>query len=104
MMLSPQYRRAFLMAAALGLAVTTTGIAHAFTVENKDASGSGQGFTDLDIPKVPSAGTPDSRFKGKDGVTSYKTEFGTVQFGSRPSFDQRYNSNSLYDPFARDGR
>lgn len=105
MMLSPLYRRAFVLVAASGLAVmVTTGAVHAFTIEDKGGGGSGQGFTDLDIPKVPSAGAPDSRFKGQDGMTSYKTEFGTLQFGSRPSFDQRYNSNSLFDPFARDGR
>lgn len=104
MMHSPQYRRALALTAAFALAVVAAAPARAFTVENKDGSGSGQGFTDLDIPKVPSAGTPDSRFKSKDGMTSYKTDIGTLQFGSRPSFDQRYNPNSLFDPFARDGR
>ncbi|HVZ51710.1 MAG TPA: hypothetical protein VG986_07075 [Pseudolabrys sp.] len=104
MMLSPQYRRALVLVAAFGLAVMAAGVARAFTVEDKGGSGSGQGFTDLDIPKASSAGAPDSRFKSKDGMTSYKTDFGTVQFGSQPSFNQRYNPNSLFDPFARDGR
>ena len=104
MMLSPQYRRAVVLVAAFGLAVMATGAARAFTVEDKGGGGSGQGFTDLDIPKVPNSGTLDSRFSSKDGMTSYKSGVGTLQFGSRPSFDQRYNPNSLFDPYARDGR
>jgi hypothetical protein len=28
----------------------------------------------------------------------------TFQFGSQRSFDQRYNTNNLFDPYAREGR
>jgi len=104
MMLSPLYRRASVLAAAFGLALAATSAARAFTIEDKGGAGGGKGFTDLDIPKVPDAGTPDSRFSSKDGVTTFKSEYGTFQFGSRSSFDQRYNSDSLFDPFARNGR
>lgn len=104
MMRSPLLRRAFVLAAAFGLAISATGIARAFTIEDKGGGGSGKGFTDLDIPKVPDGGTPDSRFSSKDGVTTFKSNYGTFKFGSQPSFNQRYNPNSLFDPFARDGR
>lgn len=104
MMLSPLYRRGSVVAAGLGLAVLAVGSAHAFTIEDKGGGGTASGFTDLNVPNVPQAGTPASRFGSKDGMATYKSNYGTFQFGSQPSFDQRYNPNSLFDPFARDGR
>lgn len=104
MMVSSLFGRAAFIGAALGLAVAATGTAHAFTFEDQGGSNGAKGFTDLDIPKVPNAATPDSRFSTNNGVTTYKSDFGMFQFGSQPSFDQRYNSNNLFDPFYRDGR
>lgn len=96
--------RAFVFAATLVLAVSAAGAARAFTFEDRGGTGGAKGFIDLDIPKVPNPGTPDSRFSNDNGMTTYKSDFGTFQFGSRPSFDQRYNSNNLFDPYYRDGR
>jgi hypothetical protein len=104
MTLSPLHHRAFIIAAAFGLAVSAAGAAQAFTFEDQGASGGGQGFTDLNIPKVPSTGAPDSRFSSDNGLTTYKSGNSSFQFGSRPSFNERYNSNSLFDPYYRDGR
>jgi hypothetical protein len=104
MMLSPLFRRGLVVAVGFGLAVLAVSSAYAFTIEDKGGGGPASGFTDLNIPNVPKAGTPDSRFSSKDGMTSFKSDYGTFQFGSQSSFDQRYNPNSLFDPFARDGR
>ena len=104
MTLPPFHYRAFVFAAALGLVLSAAGAARAFTFEDQGAGGGGKGFTDLDIPKAPGNGAADSRFSSKDGVSSYKSEYGTFQFGSRPSFNQRYNSDQLFDPYYRDGR
>lgn len=101
----PSYRRAFVVAAALALAVSAVDAARAFTFEDQGAAGGGKGFTDLDIPKVPPGpGGPDSRFNSTNGMTSLRSGNSTIFFGSRPSFDQRYNSDNLFDPFYRDGR
>lgn len=99
----PTYR-AVLFAAALGLALSAAGAAKAFTFEDQGVAGGGRGFTDLDIPKVPNAGVPDSRFTSSNGLTTFKSGNGTFQFGARPSFDQRFNSDNLFDPYYRDGR
>lgn len=98
------YHRAFSAAAALALVLSAAGAAQAFTFEDQGATGGGQGFTDLNIPNVSSTGAPDSRFSSKNGITTYKSGDASFHFGGRPSFDQRYNPNALFDPFARDGR
>jgi hypothetical protein len=48
---------------------------------------------------------PDSRFKTEDGLTQFKSGDSTFYFGrvDRPS-DGRYNTDNLFNPFARDGR
>ena len=79
--------------------------AHAFTVQDSNGSSSGAGFMDLDKPAAP----PDrlgtgSRLDSDNGMSTMKQGNTTFQFGSQRSFDQRYNSNNLFDPYAREGR
>jgi len=104
MTLLPLNHRALVAAAVLGLALSVGGAAQAFTIEDQGASGSGQGFTDLDMPKAPSANPADSRFSSSNGMTTFKSGNSSFHFGAQPSFDQRYNPNALFDPFYRDGR
>ena len=87
--------------AALGAAPT----AQAFTIQDSNGSSVGAGFMDLDKPAAP----PDrlgtgSRFDSENGQSTMKQGNTTFQFGSQRSFDQRYNTNNLFDPYAREGR
>ena len=93
--------RILLTAAA---AFAFAGAAHAFTIEGgPGASGTTSNWKDLDLPKAKAL-DPDSRFNTDSGRTEFKTGSGTFYFGTQPSFDQRYNSNNLFDPYAREGR
>ena len=95
--------RALIAAAFLAGAVPA---AHAFTFQDSHgSSGGGQGFMDLDKPAAP----PDrlgtgSQFGSENGQTTMKQGNTTFQFGQQRSFDQRYNTNNLFDPYAREGR
>lgn len=105
MTLFPLYHRAFLFAAALGLGLSAAGAAQAFTFEDQSGSAGGQGFTDLQMPGKPKAdGGQASRFSDDNGRATYKSGNNTFYFGSPGSFDQRYNSDKLFDPYYRDGR
>jgi hypothetical protein len=98
--------RAFVCAAVLGLTLSAAAAAQAFTFEDPGSAGArngGQGFTDLDNPAARDPDAQVSRF-GSGGQTSLKQGNTTLRFGAQPSFDQRYDSNNLFDPFARDGR
>jgi hypothetical protein len=97
--------RALIAAAAFIAALYATPGARAFTIENSGGSGSGQGFMDLDKPAAaPDRLGPTSRFGTENGQTSYKQGNTTFQFGQQRSFEQRYNTNNLFDPYAREGR
>ena len=41
---------------------------------------------------------------GANGQSTMQQGNTTFQFGSQRSFDQRYNTNNLFDPYAREGR
>ena len=60
---------------------------------------------DLDKPAAaPDRHTPISPFNADNGQTTMKQGNTTLQFGQQRSFNDRYNSNNLFDPYARDGR
>lgn len=96
-------RRAMFVAAALALLYAAPA-AHAFTVEDQGGAAGGRGFTDLDKPTVPDRHAPVSRFGNENSQTTIKQGNTTLQFGAPRSFNQRYNSDNLFDPYARDGR
>ena len=92
--------------AALFLAVLyATSAAQAFTVENQGGAAGGQGFLDLDKPAAPPDRlTPVSPLNTENGQTSVKQGNTTFQFGQQRSFNERYNTKNLFDPYAREGR
>jgi hypothetical protein len=96
-------RQVLACAAALGLTLAAAGAAQAFTFQDAGSANGGQGFTDLDIPKVPNGNQQDSRFSDGGGST-YKSGNTTFQFGSQPGFSRRYDPSNLFDPYARDGK
>ncbi len=97
--------RATVFAAALGLAVSASAAAQAFTFQDADGGSAGarSGYKDLDIPKVPN-NAPDSRFNYGNGQATMREGNTTLQFGTRPSFNEQYNPNNMFNPYYRDGR
>ncbi|MFZ0622817.1 MAG: hypothetical protein WAM76_12570 [Pseudolabrys sp.] len=98
--------RAFAVAAAaLLVALAVAPGAKAFTIENQGGASGGQGYLDTDKPAAtPDRHTPVSPFNTDNGQTSVKQGNTTFQFGQQRSFNERYNSNNLFDPYAREGR
>jgi hypothetical protein len=80
------------IAAACGMALLTASAAHAFTIEN-------QGATDQ---AAAARLDPDRKFSNSgNGQSTLKQGNTTLQFGARPSFNQRYDNNRLFDPGSR---
>jgi hypothetical protein len=94
--------RALIAAATL---LTAVSVAYAFTIEDQGGASGGRGYVDLDQPAAaPDRLAPVSPFNTDNGQTTVKQGNGTFQFGQQRSFNERYNSNNLFDPYAREGR
>jgi hypothetical protein len=84
-------------AAAFGLALLAAPVAQAFTIDNQsntNSDGSAR-YTD-----------PDQRFSNSssgNGQTVIKQGNTTLRFGGQQSFDQKFDSNRMFDPLARTG-
>ena len=97
--------RALIAAVAFLAAMYAIPAAQAFTIENQGGAAGSQGFLDLDKPAAPpDRQAPVSRFGSENGQTTLKQGNTTFQFGQQRSFGERYNSNNLFDPYAREGR
>jgi hypothetical protein len=88
-----------LFAAALALA--DVGAAQAFTFESTapgDGGGNARNYVDPQDQMTPKAGSP-QRFSqpGQDG----QAKSGLFITGPTQSFDQKYNSNDLFNPMRR---
>ena len=99
------YRLPVRALAAAALVLLMAGPTYAFTIEGGPGAGaSGSAWQDLDMPKAKAL-TPDSRFsKSENGGMEFKSGSGTFYFGPQRSFDQRYDTKNIFDPYARDGR
>lgn len=94
---SASRHRLAVLAAAFGLALLAAPVAHAFTIDNQSNTNSDgtARYTD-----------PDQRFSNStsgNGQTVIKQGNTTLQFGVQPSFNQKYDSNRMFDPNARTG-
>jgi hypothetical protein len=94
----------FLAAGALAL---SAGAAQAFTFTDQNGNtGAAQGYVDLDTSSQSRHDVPSARLSPGQ-PTTLKSGNTSVQFGGGSgfgSFNQRYNSNNLFDPYAREGR
>jgi len=96
---------AFIAAAAFLATLRAVSGAQAFTIENQGGASGGQGYVDMDKPApAPDRLTPVSPFNTDNGQTTIKQGNSTFQFGQQRSFNERYNTNNLFDPYAREGR
>ena len=94
--------RLAVLAAAFGLVLLAAPAAHAFTIDNQsNTNNDGTArYTD-----------PDARFSGSgsgsgsgNGQTTLQQGNTTFRFGGQQgSFDQRYDSNRMFDPLGRPG-
>ena len=97
--------RAFIAAAALLTGLYAVSGAYAFTIEDQGGASGGRGYVDLDKPAAaPDRMTPVSPYNSESGKTTIQQGNGTFQFGQQRSFNDRYNTNNIFDPYARDGR
>ncbi|MGA8388899.1 MAG: hypothetical protein WB769_13355, partial [Pseudolabrys sp.] len=97
--------RAFTIAAIAFAAVFVASAAHAFSMQDSNGPVSGQGYLELDKPAAaPDRMAPVNRFGNENGQATIKQGNSTFQFGNQQSFGQRYNTDNIFNPYARDGR
>jgi ABC-type phosphate transport system substrate-binding protein len=92
------HSRLAILAAAFGLALLAAPAARAFTMDNQSnvSPNGGARYTD-----------PDEQFSGagsNNGQSVYKQGNTTFHFGSQQNFDQRYNSDRMFDTLGGPGR
>jgi hypothetical protein len=99
-------RRASIAAVTLLAVLYATPGAKAFTIEDSGGGGrSGQAFTDQDKPTAPPDRlAPVSPFNSQNGQTTMKQGNTTLQFGQQRSFNERYNTENMFNPYTREGR
>lgn len=89
-------------AAIVGATLLSATSAGAFTFENKD---SGDGAVNALAPGVNPYGDPADRLEPKknfdSNTSTYKQDGLTIKFGREPTFNEKYNSNDLFDPLRR---
>jgi hypothetical protein len=96
---------AFAFSAALVAALCAAPGAQAFTIENQSAPSGGRGFADQDKPAAaPDRHAPVSPFGSANGQTTVQQGNSTLQFGQQRSFSDRYNTDNIFNPYAREGR
>jgi hypothetical protein len=87
------------------LVVCAAPSARAFTIQDTNGPAGGQGYLELDKPAAaPDRMAPVSRFGNENGQTSYKSGNNTFYFGQQRSFDQKYSTDNIFNPYTRDGR
>jgi len=90
--------RLALAAALVGAAMLSAPVAHAFTLEDGTGKGQDQSFLYPDRGTATDSKKIQQGFTSKDGVTTYRDGNATFSFGRRPTFNQEYNPDRLFDP------
>lgn len=97
--------RVFVAVATLLTALCAVSGARAFTIEDQGGASGGRGYVDLDKPAAaPDRFAPVSPFNTDNAKTTIQQGNGTFQFGQQRSFSDRYNTNNIFNPYAREGR
>jgi len=93
-------RRFALAAALMSAGLLAAPAAHAFTFQDGAGSATDQSF--LYPGRAPGADSGQTQgFKQEDGMTTYREGNTALQFGHRPSFNQEYNTDHLFDPLGK---
>ncbi len=95
--------RCFALAAVLvGVAPLGAPAAQAFTVQDGSGSVSDTDQSFLYPDKGAAASSEQTHgFTQKDGMTTWKNGNTKLQFGRKPSFNERYNADHMFDPLGR---
>lgn len=95
-------KKSVVFAAALGATLLAATTAGAFTFQNKDSDDSAVNAL---APGVKPYGDPADALEPKknfdDSTTTYRQGGTTLKFGREPTFNEKYNSNDLFDPLRR---
>jgi hypothetical protein len=91
--------RIVLIAAACGLAAATP--AQAFQLQDSTGTATDARTNLLDLDRKAAPDKPASKFDESNGI---KQGNFYLNFNNQSSFQQRYNTDNLFDPVARDGR
>jgi hypothetical protein len=98
---------ALLSAAALAAALLAAPAAQAFTFQGQAPgdSGGAKNYVDPMDNVSPQAQDSGSHFDNRSTIPQQDGFYLNFNRNSEPgSFNQRYNANNLFDPYARDGR
>ena len=90
-------RRLAMIAAAGGLILLAAPAAQAFTFEQQGGVSNGDGTRSA----IADPDARVSRFGSGNGQSTFKQGNTTIQFGGRPSFNQQYNADRMFDPGSR---
>jgi|SRR5882672_11433362 len=91
--------RLFVFAAAFGLIAAAP--AQAFEFQNGDGTSVNSRTNLLDLDRKAAPDKPASKFDESNGI---KQGNFYLKFNNQGSFEQRYSTENLFDPVARDGR
>lgn len=99
-------RRASIAAAAAFFAAACAApAAQAFSIQDEGGPAGGQRYLDLDKPAAPpDRMAPVSRFGNENGQTTIRQGNSVLQFGNQRSFEQKYNTDNIFNPYTREGR
>ncbi len=100
------HRFALIAAAGLAAALLAAPAAQAFTFERNAPGDSGASLNYQDPMMNLAPQSQDSTRADSNGTHTFRDGNFSMQFNNSgaASFDQRYNPNNLYNPFAREGR
>jgi hypothetical protein len=100
LLLSPRFALAAML---IGAGLLAAPAARAFTVQDESGnlSADDQSFLYPDRGSLAAGSGQTQGFKQEDGVTTYKQGNTTFQFGRRRSFEERYNTDHLFDPLGK---
>jgi hypothetical protein len=100
-------KQTMLSAAAFAALMLAAPAAQAFTFQGQAPGDSGvKAYVDPVDKAAPQAQDNGSRFDNRGAIPQQQDGlyFGVGRNSEAGSFNQRYNANNLFDPFAREGR
>ena len=92
-----------LAAAFLGAGLLAAPAAQAFTIQDQsgNVSAGDQSFLYPDRGSAAAGSGQAQGFKQEDGMTTFRDGNATFEFGRRRSFDERYNTDHIFDPLGK---
>ena len=96
-----QKSRAGLVAAAFGIGLLAAAPAYAFSLQDSNGSTTDPRQRYLNLDGGPSVQADRSAGFGQGQTNTVKQGDLTVQFGNRPSFNERYSTDHYFEPLGK---